>query len=118
MASLLTASLRLRSGEAYTSELGWSRNEVDLPGGSFTTNLIQARLSYSFTPRLYFQALVQYNDAAEVWSSNLRLGWLQSAGTGLFIVVNQTSGFDKALIPGLDNQTLIVKYSRLINVLN
>jgi hypothetical protein len=60
---------------------------------------------------------MQYNDAADLWSANLRLGWLQSAGTGLFVVFNHTRGFDSLLTPGLDNQTLIVKYSRLFNVL-
>lgn len=114
----LSPSLRLRSGDTFNSELGLSRNDIDLPSGSFTTNLFRARLSYSFTPRLYLQTLVQFNDAADVWSANLRLGWLQAAGTGLFVVLNQTSGFGDTLIPGLDNQTLIVKYSRLFNVLN
>jgi hypothetical protein len=32
-------------------------------------------------------------------------------------VFNHTRGFDSLLTPGLDNQTLIVKYSRLFNVL-
>lgn len=114
----LAPSLSLRAGEAFNSELSLSRNDVDLPGGSFTTNLFRARLSYSFTPRLYVQALLQLNDAADVWSANLRVGWLHTAGTGLFVVFNQTNGFEDALIPGVDNKTMIVKYSRLINVLN
>jgi hypothetical protein len=114
----LSPSVRLRAGEAFNSELGLSRNDVDLPSGSFTTNLLRARLSYSFTPRLYVQALLQLNDAADVWSANLRVGWLQAAGTGLFVVFNQTNGFDRLLIPGVDNQTLVIKYTRLINVLN
>ena len=111
-------SLTVRAGEAFNSEFSLSRNDVDLPSGSFTTNLLRARLSYSFTPRVYVQTLLQYNDAADVWSANLRFGWLHTAGTGLFVVFNQTNGFEDVLIPGVDNQTLIVKYSRLFNVLN
>ncbi len=114
----LSPSVRLRAGEAFNSEFSLSRNDVDLPGGSFTTNLFRARLSYSFTPRLFVQTLVQLNDAADVWSANLRFGWLHTAGTGLFVVFNQTTGFDRALIPGVDNQTVVVKYTRLFNVLN
>jgi len=113
----LSPGLRVRWGDAFNSEFSLDRNRIDLPGGSFTTNLLRARLSYSFTPRLYVQTLVQYNDAADLWSANLRLGWLQSAGTGLFLVFNRTSGFDALLTPGLDNQSLIIKYSRLFNVL-
>lgn len=114
----LSPALRVRAGESFNSEFSLSRNMIDLPDGSFTTNLLRARLSYSFTPRLYVQTLVQYNDAADLWAANLRLGWLQTAGTGLFVVVNHTSGFDAFLTPGLDNQSLIIKYSRLFNVLN
>lgn len=114
----LSPSLSLRAGEAFNSELSLSHNDVDLPSASFTTNLFRARLSYSFTPRLYVQTLVQLNDAADVWSANVRFGWLQAAGTGLFIVYNQTNGFENALIPSVDNKTLIVKYTRLLNVLN
>jgi hypothetical protein len=87
-------------------------------------NLIRARLSYNFTPRLYLQSLVQYNDEAEIWSTNLRFGWLQTANTGLFIVFNQVNlmdvlcesdrflyGFDATL-----NRSLTIKYTRLIDV--
>ncbi len=118
----LTPTLRVRTGEAFNSEFQVSRNMIELPGGSFTANLIRGRLSYSFTPRLYVQTLLQYNDSVDLWSANLRLGWLHTAGTGLFVVFNHTTDFDRALgygvlDPALTNQTLIVKYSRLINVL-
>ncbi|MEZ4699033.1 MAG: DUF5916 domain-containing protein [Rhodothermales bacterium] len=114
----LSPTLRLRSGDRFNSEWSLSRNIVDLPGGRFTTNLFRVRLSYSFTPSLYVQSLVQYNDAADLWSANFRFGWVQTAGTGLFIVFNQTNGFDRLLLPGVDSQTVVVKYSRLFNVLH
>jgi hypothetical protein len=114
----LSPSLIMRAGEAFNSEFSLNRNDVDLPDGSFTANLFRARLSYSFTPRLYAQALLQLNDAADVWSANLRFGWLQTAGTGLFVVYNQTNGFDDVLIPGVDNQALVIKYSHQLNLLN
>jgi hypothetical protein len=114
----LSPALTVRAGEAFNSEFSLQRNDANLPDGSFTTNLFRARLSYSFTPRLYLQALMQLNDAADLWSANLRLGWLQTAGTGLFVVYNQTNGLEEALVPGVDNKTLIVKYTHLFNVLN
>jgi len=114
----LSPSVRFRAGEAFNAEVGLDRNDADIPGGRFTTNLLRARLSYSFTPRLYIQTLLQVNDAADIWSANLRFGWLQAAGTGLFVVYNQTNGFDPVLLPGVDNQTLVVKYSHLLNLLH
>ena len=70
----LAPQFRFRIGETFNTELTWSRNDVDLPWGAFVTNLASTRVSYSFTPRVYVQALVQYNDRADLWSSNVRFG--------------------------------------------
>ena len=118
----ILSTIRARAGDAFNTEIGLSQNWVDLPGGKFTANLVRTRLSYSFTPRIYLQTLIQYNSAAELWSMNLRFGWLQSAGTGLFIVFNHTSDYDLdrefgAFNPEFTDQAIIIKYSRLLNVL-
>ena len=80
--------VRLRVGDSFTGSVEWDRNDVRLTAGRFVTNLARARLSYSFTPRLYVQTLLQYNDRIDNWSTNLRLGWLQAANTGVFVVYN------------------------------
>jgi hypothetical protein len=113
----LSQTLRLRYREAFNLALSWNQNDIDLPGGSFVTNLARARLSYSFTPRLFLQGLLQYNDRDEVWATNLRLGWLQTANTGLFVVYNETRDTEGAAL-GLRNRSFIVKYSRLFDLLN
>ncbi len=114
--SSVSPSLDWRVGEAFTSELSWSYNDVDLPGGSFETNLGRARLSYSFTPRIFVQTLVQYNDRASRWATNLRFGWLQSANTGLFVVYNEIREIG-SLGAERPDRNLIVKYSRLFDLL-
>ncbi len=113
----LSQSLRMRYREAFNVELGWIRNDIDLAAGSFITNLARARLSYSFTPRIFLQGLLQYNDRDDLWATNLRLGWLHAANTGLFVVYNETRDLeDEAL--GLRDRSFIVKYSRLFDLLN
>ena len=109
-------SIGARVGEAVTAALEWSYNDLRLPGGDFTTNLARMRLSYSVTTRMFFQALVQYNDRADLWSSNLRFGWLSDANTGLFIVYNDIQGLGSVIPPGA-GRTLTVKYSYLFDVL-
>ena len=96
----LRPSLNLRAGETFTASLDWDRNDINLTGGEFVTNIGRARVSYSFSPRMFVQGLVQYNDHADLWSSNLRFGLLSEANTGLFIVYNDTRGLgDIAPIP-------------------
>ncbi|MCP3961801.1 MAG: carbohydrate binding family 9 domain-containing protein [bacterium] len=113
----LSPTLRWRVGEAFNTELGWIYNDIDLPGGAFETNLGRLRISYSFTPKLFVQALAQYNDRADVTSVNLRFGWLQQANAGLFVVYNELE--DRSLlVRGDPERTVIIKYSRLIDLLH
>jgi hypothetical protein len=109
--------LLVKVSDIFNTEVLWTRNDVDLPGGAFITNLVSSRTSYAFTPRIYAQALVQYNDRARLWSNNIRFGWLNQANTGLFVVYNDTQGLsDSALLRA--DRSLTIKFSRLIDVLN
>ena len=112
----LSGTLRVRASERFTTQFSLSYNNISLPGGDFTTNLFRARISYSFTPRIYVQGLFQYNDRADLWSANLRFGWLQAANTGLFIVINEASSIDE-FFGNPQARSITLKYSRLFNVL-
>ena len=88
-----------------------------LPGGAFVTNLVRTRISYSFTTRIFTQALIQYNDRADLWSMNFRFGWLQAANTGLFVVYTDTRGlYDLFDRPERTDRSLIVKYSYMFDL--
>ena len=65
------------------------------------------------------QSLVQYNDRADIWSMNLRFGWLQAANTGLFIVYNDSRGLYDLFPIGAErtDRSLTVKFSRMFDVL-
>ena len=113
----LAPQVSLRAGDAFNGSLEWTHNDIDLPAGSFETNLGRLRLSYAFSPRVFAQALVQYNDRADRWATNLRFGWLESANTGLFVVYNEVRDIG-AVGTGIPDRNLIVKYSRLFDLLN
>ncbi|MBK8506443.1 MAG: carbohydrate binding family 9 domain-containing protein [Saprospiraceae bacterium] len=107
-----SATLKLRFGDRFNSEFILSHNDIQLPEGDFIAKLFGTRLSYSFTPRLYIQSLLQYNSVSEFWSTNIRFGWLQQANSGLFLVYNQLNGSQTIL-----NRSFTLKYSYLIDVL-
>ncbi|MDH3512771.1 MAG: hypothetical protein OER85_18165 [Gammaproteobacteria bacterium] len=77
----IAPSIEYRIGETFSSELSINYNDFDLPvpGGQFTANLERLRLSYSFTPKMMLQALVQYNERDDSIGTNIRFSWLQSA---------------------------------------
>jgi hypothetical protein len=112
-------SVRYRIGEKFSTEFSWSHSDIDLPvpGGDFEVDLARLRLSYSFTPRISIQTLVQYNKRDDVVATNLRFAWLQSANSGLYLVYNEVaeSGIGR---PVHDAQQFIIKYSRILDIFN
>ncbi|PHY09243.1 MAG: hydrolase [Acidobacterium sp.] len=113
----LSPTIKMRAGDALTAEVSYQRNDVRLPGGEFTANLVRTRVSYSFSSRVFTQALIQYNDRADLWSMNFRFGWLQAANTGLFVVYTDTRGlYDLFDRPERTDRSLIVKYSYMFDL--
>jgi hypothetical protein len=113
----LNPTIKFRASDALTTELNYQRNDIKLPWGDFVTNLVRTRVSYSFSPRIFTQALVQYNDRADLWSMNFRFGWLQAANTGLFVVYTDTRGlYDLFDRPERTDRSLIVKYSYMLDL--
>jgi len=112
----LAPTLNYRIGEAFSSELSYRYNDFDLPGGAFEANLARLRLSYSFTPKILLQALVQYNELDDVLGTNLRFSWLRTANTGLYLVYNEV---DEQGISGRPaGREMILKYSHIFDVFN
>jgi hypothetical protein len=108
--------LNFRIGDKFINAISWQYNDIDLEGGAFKTNLGRLRTTYSFTPRIFIQALVQYNDRADLWATNLRFGWLQRANTGLYVVYNEVRDIGMAGT-GIPDRSLTLKYSRMFDLL-
>ncbi|MDJ0905727.1 MAG: DUF5916 domain-containing protein [Woeseiaceae bacterium] len=103
-----------RRGETFRASLNFRYNDFDLPGGDFTAHLARLRLSYSFSPKIQLQALVQYNELADTIGTNIRFSWLQSANSGLFLVYNEVD--ERAVGAPPTGREFIVKYSHIFDV--
>lgn len=109
------SEISTRLGSRFIGSVGWNRQNIDLPAGSFHTDLIPVKLSYAFTTLASIQALVQYNNQSSLLSSNIRLALLNRSGTGLFVVFNDrrdTTSFNPYETLG---RSFIVKYTRLFD---
>jgi hypothetical protein len=130
----VTGTVRVRVGDYYdgdfnsleltsdyritpnaTASVGWTRQDIDLPYGSFVNNLVPVKANYSFTTLTSLSALLQYNGQTGTFSSNVRFAWLNRSGTGLFVVYNDR----RDTLPSTSIETLgrsfVVKYTRLID---
>jgi hypothetical protein len=114
----ITPTIRYRIGEAFRSEFSINYNEFDLPveNGEFTANLARLRLSYSFTPKMQLQALVQYNELDDSLGANIRFSWLRTANSGLYVVYNQLDEREPGSPP--TGREFILKYSHIFDVLD
>ncbi|MDP6580762.1 MAG: DUF5916 domain-containing protein [Vicinamibacterales bacterium] len=102
--------------EQLSVEPGVSFNWIDLPQGSFTTNLVTTRVNYTFTPRMFFSGLLQYNSSNDALTSNLRLRWEYQPGSELFVVYTEdrdTNTLDPRGFSELRNRGFVVKFNRL-----
>ena len=109
-----TLQVVIRNSGRFTVDTNWAYRAIDLPQGAFRTNLGNMRVTYNFTPSVFIQSLIQYNDKTDRWSTNFRFHLLETAGTGLFVVYNDTESLDGL---GPINRAFIVKYVRQFDLL-
>ena len=103
--------------ERLSLEPTLSLNWVNLPEGSFRSDLVVTRINYAFSPRMFLGGLVQYNSGNDSFSTNLRLRWEYQPGSELFIVYTEartTDVFDRS--SELSNRGLTVKVNYLMRL--
>ena len=92
-----------------------SLNWVDLPFGSFSAKLVNARLIVTPTPRMMLSSLIQFNASAHTVTSSVRLRWEYLPGSELFVVYSDGRNVLESATPtGLLNRSVAVKVTRLL----
>ncbi|MCZ6770187.1 MAG: hypothetical protein O7D93_13170, partial [Acidobacteria bacterium] len=79
----------LQPGYQFRADLTWSHDDISLPSGDFTTQLVNTRLSYSFTPSAFLNSLIQYNSTRREISTNIRFNFIYKPLSDLFLVYNE-----------------------------
>ena len=103
-------SLDIRPNYHLNADLSYSRNRVVLPQGSFTTQLVGARVLYGFSPRLFLNAFLQYNADTRQVSSNIRFNFTHHPLSDLYIVYNDRRDTTNG---ALVERALVVKVTNL-----
>ena len=103
----------------FSLEPGLSVNHISLPvEGTYTVPLVTSRVTYTFTPRMFFGGLIQYSPISDTISANLRLRWEYQPGSELFVVYNDQRdvadfSFGARRWPELQNRAFVIKFNRL-----
>ena len=79
----------MRLNEHLNASVNLQINDVSLSTGSVVSNLLAARVNYSFNTKMFFNALVQYNSDNQQWTSNLRFNIIHRPLSDFFLVYNE-----------------------------
>jgi hypothetical protein len=92
----LRANLTLQAGKTLLLEPQYVHNRVTLAGRPlYTSNVVNFRISHSFSPDFYLKGFVQYNDDRRSASFNFLWWYHYQPGSDLYVVYNQ--GWDTDL---------------------
>jgi hypothetical protein len=105
---VVNGGLRFRLNEHLAASADLTRNIIDLPQGTFAANLARFRLDWSFNPRMFLNAFVQYNGEADSWVSNIRFNLIHRPLSDIYVVWNETRQSDDT------RRALMLKYTHLI----
>ncbi len=100
--------LRFRLNEHVAASANLTRSIINLPQGGFAANLERFRLDWSFSPRMFLNAFVQYNGEADAWLSNIRFNFIHRPLSDIYVVWNETRA------PGDVRRALMLKYTHLV----
>ena len=104
---------RVELAERLSLEPGIQYNRVELVEGDFTTKLATARINYTFNPRIFLSALLQYNSTNETVGANIRFRWEYQPGSDLYVVYTDGRDILQPGFPSLLNRTFVVKLTKL-----
>ena len=85
----LRADLLWRPSYHLSFDLSASHNDIDLPDASFSADVFGARVDYGFSTKLFASAFVQYNAAMDQVVTNVRVNYLYSPLSDLFLVYTE-----------------------------
>jgi hypothetical protein len=105
----------LKLSKNLNLEFIYDRNQFDLPvdGGKFTTNIVAARVIYSFTPDLYAKAYLQWNDDENLLINNFLFRWIYKPGANIYFIYNETRKLGSEGY--IQDRALMLKVSFLFN---
>lgn len=85
-------------GKTLLLEPNYTFNHVQLPGRPlYTSNVMNFRVSHSFSPDFYLKGFVQYNDDRKTASFNFLWWYHYKPGSDLYVVYNQGWDIDLPL---------------------
>ena len=109
----LAARAVLRFNKHLSLAPGLTRSTIDLPRGAFTTTIVSTSVTYSFTPDLSVNTLVQWDSDSGTALANVRLNYIPKPGADFYLVYTEADRVAGRVVPR--NRSLIVKLNYILD---
>ena len=105
--SQVRGGVSLQTGPHLTIGGQVSRNEVSLPipDGDFATTLLALNIEGAVNRKLFAGAFIQWDNLSKELQANIRVDWIHTPGSDLFLVLDTGYITDDTLDPQLDPWT-------------
>ena len=116
-------SVNLRATSRIAAQASFSQSDVDLPGGAFVADLATATFDLALSPEMTLRTVTQYNSTTDSISTSVRLNWIYSPGSDIYIAYDELRA-DDALdptrrhagrVPWVQNRQLAIKMTYLLS---
>ncbi|MDE2971725.1 MAG: hypothetical protein OXU35_05405, partial [Acidobacteriota bacterium] len=105
--SEVRGGVSLKTGPHLTIGAEVSRNEISLPvpDGDFATTLVAVNVEGAVSRKLFAGAFVQWDNLSKELQANIRVDWIHTPGSDLFLVLDTGYITDDTLDPRFDPWT-------------
>ena len=101
---------QIKLTEALSFDLKYLLNDVDLPQGAFTSQVLNARANYSFSNKWLTSYTVQYSNLDDFMNFRFRLNYIYRPGDDIFFIYNEGRNVDE-LESGLVGRSILLKWT-------
>ncbi|MBT8488096.1 MAG: carbohydrate binding family 9 domain-containing protein [Gemmatimonadetes bacterium] len=99
--------LGARLTDRFSSEAQYTRNSVELPGGSFDVDLAALRIDLALSPTMTLRSVTQYNSLSDQFGTSARFRWTYRPGSDLYLVYDEVRRDPETLFEYRDRRIIL-----------
>lgn len=104
-------SPQVKLSDAFSIDLIYSLNSVDLPYGEFSSHVINTRANYAFSNKWLTSATVQYSNLDSFVNFRFRLNYIYRPGDDVFLIYNEGRNTNELDPDALVGRSLMIKWT-------
>ena len=102
---------QIKVSEALSFDVAYALDQVNLPFGDFTSQVINTRANYSFSNQWLTSTTVQYSSLDDFVNFRFRLNYIYRPGDDIFFIYNEGRNIGD-LESGLVGRSILLKWTR------